>query len=171
MTAKLIAGAALCALILASWHQLIAPPTPRLIYNESESAPLGWYALDPKGEVKRDALVAAFAPGDMRGLADARGYLPAHVPLIKTVWAIGGERVCHDGEWVSVLNRPDVAVLRQDGSGRDLPVTSGCYTLHADEVFLISTDVQTSWDSRYFGPVRKADVMGTVRWLGKRGEP
>lgn len=166
MSAKLIAGAALCALIAASWHQLIAPPTPRLIYNESPSAPLGWYALSPNGVVKRDALVAAFAPDDARHLAHKRGYLPSHIPLIKTVWATGGERVCYDGQRVSVLNRPDIAVLGQDGSGRDLPVMSGCYTLDETQVFLVSTDVQTSWDSRYFGPVEKDQVLGVVWHIG-----
>lgn len=167
MSAKLIAGAALCALIAASWHQLVAPPTPRLIYNESPSAPLGWYALNPNGTVKRDALVAAFAPDDARNLADERGYLPSHIPLIKTVWATGGERVCHDGQWVRVLNRPDIAVLRWDGSGRALPVISGCYTLDETQVFLVSTDVQTSWDSRYFGPVGKDQVLGVAYHIGE----
>lgn len=170
MSAKLIAIAALCALIAASWHQLIAPPTPRLIYNESPSAPLGWYALNTNGVVKRDALVAAFTPDDARQLAHDRGYLPSHIPLIKTVWATGGERVCHDGQRVSVLNRPDIDALRQDGSGRALPVMAGCYILDETQVFLVSTDVQTSWDSRYFGPVSKDQVLGVVHYLGESRE-
>jgi len=54
----------------------------------------------------------------------------------------------------------------QDGLGRRLPQIEGCFILHANEVFLVSTDVQTSWDSRYFGPVKHSDVLGIVRYFG-----
>ena len=167
MLMRLIPALAVTAFCAASLYQISAPPEPRLIYNATPSAPIGWYAVEHKRPLMRDDKVAAFAPAQARKLAAHRGYLPEHVPLIKTVWAIGGERVCHNGQLVRVPNRPDISVLGQDGLGRALPVMSGCYTLHADEVFLISTDVQTSWDSRYFGPVSLSDMIGPVRYLGE----
>lgn len=167
MLMRLIPAAAVTAFCAASLWQIIYPPTPKLIYNKTLSAPIGWYAVETKRPLKRDDLVAAFAPAQARKLAADRGYLPEYVPLIKTVWAIGGERVCHDGLSVRVPNRPDISVTGQDGLGRAMPVIPGCYILNADEVFLVSLDVQTSWDSRYFGGVREDNIIGPVRYLGK----
>lgn len=168
MLIRFIPAAAVTAFCAASFWQVFSPPTPKLIYNATYSAPIGWYAVETKHTLKRDDLIAAFAPAEARKLAANRGYLPEHVPLIKTVWAIGGEWVCHDGLSVRVRNRPDITAHGQDGFGRAMPMMSGCYTLHADEVFLISEDVQTSWDSRYFGAVKIDDVIGRVRYLGDR---
>jgi conjugative transfer signal peptidase TraF len=167
MLMRFIPAAAVTAFCAASLWQIISPPAPKLIFNKTTSAPIGWYAVESKRPLKRDDLVAAYAPAQARKLAADRGYLPEHVPLIKTVWAIGGERVCHDGLSVRVPNRPDISVIGQDGLGRAMPVMSGCYTLDADEVFLVSLDVQTSWDSRYFGVVSEDLIVGPVRFLGK----
>jgi|GEM_PF-765619 len=164
---RLIPAVTVAAFCAATLGQIIHPPKPKLIYNITTSAPVGWYAVERKRPLQRDDLLAAFAPQSMRNLAAARGYLPTHVPLIKTVWAVGGERVCHDGQSVRVPNRPDISVLGQDGLGRALPVISGCYTLKADEVFLISTSIANSWDSGYFGPVSDDLIVGPVRYLGK----
>lgn len=170
MLMRFIPAAAVTAFCAASLWQIISPPAPKLIYNKTTSAPIGWYAVESKRPLKRNDLVAAFAPAEARKLAADRGYLPEHVPLIKTVWAIGGERVCHDGLSVRVPNRPDISAHGQDGLGRAMPVISGCYTLNADEVFLVSLDVQTSWDSRYFGGVSEELIIGPVRFLGKELE-
>lgn len=167
MLTRLIPAVTVIAFCAATLRQIVHPPKPKLIYNITTSAPIGWYAVERKRPLQRDDLLAAFAPQSTRNLAVARGYLPTHVPLIKTVWAVGGERVCHDGQSVRVPNRPDISVLGQDGLGRALPVISGCYTLKADEVFLVSTSIANSWDSRYFGPVSDDLIVGPVRYLGK----
>ena len=93
--------------------------------------------------------------------------MPPDIPLIKTVWAVGGERICHAKGVVSVARRPPLVMLSHDSRGRALPSRDGCYRLSKDEVFLVSTDVQTSFDSRYFGPVLRKDVVGPVRYLGR----
>ena len=111
-------------------------------------------------------MVAAFAPDDARLLAHERGYLTSHIPLIKTVWAVAGEKICSEDGVVRVPNRPDIHALREDGSGRAMPVWTGCIILQSDEIFLVSTDVQTSFDSRYFGPVPVKNVLGTVDFVG-----
>lgn len=171
MLMRALPALAVSAFCAASFLQIISPPAPRLLYNHSQSAPVGWYKVDHKRALKRGDQVAAFAPATARHLAHARGYLPRHIPLIKTVWAIAGDRVCHEDERVRVTNRPDLSVLTQDSLGRPLPTRTDCYTLQADELFLVSTDVQTSWDSRYFGPVPLSDVIGPVHYLGTPARP
>lgn len=170
MPARLIAGGAAAALCLAVVMQIADPPRLIVLYNPSASAPVGWYKINANGVIERDVMVAAFAPDDARNLADERGYLPHHVPLIKTVWATGGEKICSENGVVRAPNRPDIYALREDGLGRELPSWSGCITLTMDEVFLVSTDVQTSFDSRYFGPVHLENVLGTVTFIGPKPE-
>ena len=168
MLKKLIVASALTALCLGVGVETWRPPKPRLIYNPSESAPIGWYTLDVNGPIEAGAFVAAYAPPQARKLADERRYLPANLPLLKTVWAVGGTEICVKDRVVRVPNRPDITALEQDGLGRVLPELSGCFVLKPDEVFLISSDVQTSFDSRYFGPVKLENILGTVRYLGGR---
>jgi len=94
MLMRLIPFAAVTVFCGMTLWQIVDPPSPKLIYNTSPSAPVGWYSLNTEGAITRDAMIAAFAPAEARNLADARGYLPDNIPLIKTVWAIGGDRVC-----------------------------------------------------------------------------
>lgn len=163
-TTAFIAASVLCA---ASFAQILFPPRPVWIYNPSPSAPVGWYRLHVKAALVRDVKVAAFAPAEARNIAAARGYLPEHVPLIKTIWAKGGDRICSENGVITAPNRPDISAAGQDGLGRRMPQLDGCFTLKRNEYFLVSTDVQTSWDSRYFGPVSRADVLGVVIYEGE----
>ena len=163
---KALMSIAAMLLILASSVEIAFPPKPVLLYNPSESAPVGWYRLRPKDALTNDILVAAYAPETARRLAHERGYLPYDYPLIKTIWAMPGAYICIHNKQVSVPNRPDIYQLAQDGLGRDMPLLSGCFTLGNDEYFLISKDVQTGFDGRYFGPVSKENILGRVQYLG-----
>ncbi len=168
MVKRIMTSGAVAALCIASLVEIAAPPIPRLLYNKSESAPVGWYAVTTNSRIERGVMVAAFAPAEARKLAHDRGYLPYHIPLIKTVWAIAGEEVCSENGVIHARNRPDIFTHQRDGSGRKLPSWQGCIILENNEVFLVSTDVQTSFDSRYFGAVPLENVLGTVRFLGNR---
>lgn len=167
MLMRALGSVALAALCTASLVQIVRPSIPRLLYNPSPSAPIGWYRLRPDSYAHRGDLVAALTPKNGAALALERDYLPPNIPLIKTVWAVSGERICHVNGQVLVQGRPALIVLKHDILGRTLPSRSGCYELSKDEVFLISTDVQTSFDSRYFGPVKRENLLGRVEYLGK----
>ncbi len=158
-----IAGA-VCAFALLD---IFRPATPYVFYNKSESAPIGWYLLTPEERPKRDAIVAAFAPEKARNVAATRDYLPAHVPLVKTVWATAGDRICSENRVIKAPNRPDIHAEAQDALGRIMPGWTGCITLSETQFFLVSPHVQNSWDSRYFGPVEKDNILGVVKYLGK----
>lgn len=166
MLGKFIIGGVMTAAIVASYSQIRFPPKPRLLYNPSPSAAIGWYQLTPKTPIRLDGQVAAYAPDWARRLADERGYLPYDYPLIKTVWAGAGDEICFGGHVVSAPGRPDIPRLARDGLGRDMPQPTGCITLQPGEIFLISPDVQTGFDSRYFGPVGPDNILGGVKYLG-----
>lgn len=170
MNKKIIAVAAVSLLAIAAALEIAAPPTPRLIYNKSESAPLGWYRIDPSGQIKKDALVAAFPPDDARELAAKRGYLPAHVPIIKTVWALAGDEICAENNVVSVAGKPHLIAQDIDSAGRKMPSLEGCSTLGDREVFLVSSRTDSSFDSRYFGAVERKNILGVAHYLGRERE-
>jgi len=166
MLGKFIIGGIITTAIIGTAGQIIFPPKPVLLYNPSYSAKVGWYKLTTNSPPEFGSQVAAYAPEWARKMADERGYLPYDYPLIKTVWAVAGDEVCYHKSSVSVPKRSDIALQLRDALGRDMPVLSGCHVLKAGEYMLLSPDVRTGFDSRYFGPVGLENIVGRVEYLG-----
>lgn len=159
-------GAAVLGLLAlgASMHG-----TPLLIYNASASAPIGFYRVLPRQRLHLGDLLVATAPEPAQLLAAERGYLPRGVPLVKRVAALPGDRVCSEGEVISINNAPVAFGLAEDRAGRPLPGWRGCQVLGPREIFLLMADVTDSFDSRYFGPVTTDAVIGRLvpLWIQK----
>jgi conjugative transfer signal peptidase TraF len=132
----------------------------RLVYNPSESAPRGWYRVG----LPRDFDIGTFAlvslPDAIARLADARRYLPQSVPLLKRVVAISGQQVCERDGVVEIDGTPAARAKSTDGAGRRLDAWRGCRRLVDGELFLLSQTADSSYDSRYFGPIDRARVIG-----------
>ena len=107
MLIKMGIGAVLTVAIIGTTLQITLPPRPKILYNPSESAPIGWYRVTPLAHVERGDLVAAFAPQWARQLAHERQYVPYDYPLIKSVLAVEGDQVCYHIDRVSVPNGSD----------------------------------------------------------------
>tara|TARA_R110001599_G_scaffold62596_2_gene174217 strand:- start:437 stop:1084 length:648 start_codon:yes stop_codon:yes gene_type:complete len=146
---------------------LVRKPAPKWLYNPSESAPVGWYRVEPMAKIMRGDLVVAHLPDPAAGLAAERFYLPPGVPVIKTVWAVAGDTVCVRGNQVIVEGHGPLTILSEDREGRPLQAwREGCEALGPDAVFLVSNETPESFDSRYFGPVTVGDVIGRAVLLG-----
>ena len=52
------------------------------------------------------------------------------------------------------------AARERDRRGRLLPVWQGCRVVRSGEVFLMNWDEPASLDSRYFGPLPLATIVG-----------
>ncbi|MFV3094128.1 S26 family signal peptidase, partial [Pseudomonas sp. GW6] len=84
-----------------AWAAFVQP-LPRLIYNPSDSVPVGWYRVQPlhhraaslPRRLEVGSIVLTRLPADAGVLAAQRGYLPAHVPLLKRVGAVAPQHVC-----------------------------------------------------------------------------
>lgn len=153
-----VPGAAILALACMG---LAADHVPALaLVNESPSVPRGLYLRVPGASLQRGVLVATPQPAAARPYL-ARLGMPPEVLLIKRVAAAGGDRVCREGGVVRVGSRR-VEARERDRRGVALPRWSGCRRLAPDELFLLG-DTPESFDSRYFGPVRAADVDGVFR--------
>lgn len=142
--------------------------TPRLVFNGSRSAPLGFYTVSSTAAERGDLVLAA-VPEQVRFLVAERHYLPPNVPLLKRIFAAEGERICRTGEKVFVNGEVVASALAADVSGRSMPVWSGCRVLNPDEVLLLQ-DHPRSFDGRYFGAINRRLIMGKAApvWLFDR---
>lgn len=152
---------------------LAAILTLGLYVNVSASAPRGLYRM-VTGHPTRGAWVVACVSSQSAALARARGYLrpgpcPGGVqPVLKPVVAIAGDVVEIRPEAVTVNGErlPDSATAASDSLGRELRhVAWGQHVVGTDELWLVSTRVPNSWDSRYLGPISTEQVWSLARPL------
>lgn len=172
-----LAALSACGLAALAWAAFVHP-RPRLVYNASDSVPVGWYAVIPLDQsvavsplaLPVDSIVLTRLPGEVAAFAAQRGYLPTHIPLLKRVAAVAPQYVCTVDGVVWIDGVPVAAVRPADRLGRALPVWEQCRPLRAGELFLLSATNPASFDSRYFGPVSVSDVIGIARplWLEAR---
>lgn len=140
---------------------LAADHAPALaLVNESPSVPRGVYVRQMGSGVRRGDTVALRQPEVARPYLAGLG-MPMDVRLLKRVAAAEGDRVCRLGDRVTAGTR-SVAAASRDRRGMTLPRWTDCRRLAAGEVFLLG-DTPGSFDSRYFGPVRVADLDGVFR--------
>ncbi len=135
--------------------------------NLTPSFPLGLWRIEP---LLRDVAVgdrificppasAAFQQARERGYL-GHGLCPGwFAPLIKTVAAVSGQHVVIHGE-IAIDGVPvDHSTVRPvDGQGKALPPASGGI-VPPGQLFLFS-EYAGSYDSRYFGPIPAAGVLG-----------
>lgn len=145
----------LAALALAS------QASPRLaVINETPSLPRGLYVRVPAARPERGAVVALAPPPTTQAYLAGLG-MPQRARLLKRIAATGGDQVCaRDGRLEAPGRR--VAVRSRDHRGVPLPAWTACGPLAPGEVFLLG-DSPDSFDSRYFGPVRQAELDGVFR--------
>ena len=135
-------------------------PVPLIIWNASNSVPIGWYWVEKRqpeiGEI------AVVRPSDwVRLYASSRGYLPEDVRLLKPIFAKSGALVCRFRVYIFVDGKLVARAKKLDRRHRFLPVWKGCHTLKSDEVFLLAKP-RNSFDSRYFGPINSDLIIGTA---------
>ena len=172
-----LAGLSVCGLAALAWASFVHP-LPRLTYNPSDSVAVGWYRVDPLDRrtsspprrLEVGSIVLVPLPAEAAALAAQRSYLPTRIPLLKRVGAVAPQEVCVIGGSVRIDGVPSAAVLSADRWGRPLPSWSQCRRLRPGELFLLSVTNPASFDSRYFGPVSVAAVIGVARpvWLEPR---
>lgn len=168
-----IACSAAIGLATLAWASF-AKPLPHLVYNPSNSVPVGWYRVEPlpqqPNQLRVGSTVLVHLPAEAAALAAQRGYLPLHVPLLKRVGAVPPQLVCITGQVLRIDGHTVATALSVDRMGRPLHGWPQCRRLQAGEVFLLSRTNPASFDSRYFGPVSAAAVIGVARpvWLESR---
>lgn len=138
--------------------------------NLTPSEPLGLWRIAALDRVVSAGDLVFICPPQTPVMHEARrrGYLrsgtcPGGVaPLIKTIIAIGGQRV-EVGAEVTIDGHaiPFSDLVRRDGKGRPMVPYSGG-AVPAQSVFLHSP-FRSSYDSRYFGPLPVSGILGLAQ--------
>ncbi len=163
LTLGCFAGVVLAGIGVVSWLGL------RL--NLSDSLPRGVYQ-ETHERIHRGTLVAECLPPALAAFGTQRGWLgkgycsTGTPPILKEVVAVAGDTVEVRDEFVAVNGSkiPCSATQKIDSQGREVPaIARGIYEIKPGEVFLLATNIPNSWDSRYTGPARVADIITTAR--------
>jgi type IV secretory pathway protease TraF len=138
----------------------LSDPVPLVIWNASNSVPIGWYFV-AKRQPNLGEIAVIRPPEWVKIYAASRGYLPLHTQLLKPVRAIEMSFVCRFGRYVFIDGKLVAKTKIFDTNHRMLPVWKGCRTLKFDEIFVLGQH-RDSFDSRYFGPINRNQVLGTA---------
>jgi conjugative transfer signal peptidase TraF len=154
-TALALSTLALCAATATS--SIWARRT--LLINGTASEPLGLYAR-VEAAAGAGRIVAFNAPPAAFPYADHHLSYLHQVPMLKTVAGVAGDRVCTSAGRLMINGRDLAPIVAFDREGRALPHWIDCRVLRPGEVFVFSGRVPNSFDSRYFGPVPAASILG-----------
>jgi conjugative transfer signal peptidase TraF len=148
------------SIVFLAWRPLVHP-LPKLLWNASASIPIGLYQIENRLP-KRGEIAVLKLPEWAALIASERHYLPCEAWLLKPVAASNGDFVCRFGAHVFVNGKRVAKALPADKKHRPMPSWRGCKTLNAEQMFVLSRH-RDSFDSRYFGPVDRALIAGTVK--------
>jgi conjugative transfer signal peptidase TraF len=163
-----IAGAGVAAVFALA----LAAHVAGLYWNTTGSIPTGLYRVSSEPVTVGAYVLVCPVPDEVANEARARGYIGAgwcpgrYGYLMKRTLAAKGDRIDLRDEGVRVNGRllPASARVAFDGAGRPMPrppVTSA--TLASDEVLLMADGNPRSFDGRYFGPVRLAQIKTVLQ--------
>ncbi len=133
-----------------------------LIYNTTPSIPVGIYRLHRDADTRPISVedIAVYPiPESVIGLVEARRYIHPKNALIKPVVGERGDYVCTEGRAVVVNSSSYGRIREADSFGRPLPWFRFCGTVEDDVIFTFIND-ERSFDSRHYGPIKRADIIG-----------
>lgn len=140
-----------------------------VICNLTDSMPHGFYFIRSTSMIRRGDIVCFPIPAKARQTVVGRGWLRPDAFFLKKVVGLPGDHVRLDSDSFSV-NYAEGArgyVLQKDGAGRPMPTFKYNGYLNQDAYFVAITDKIESFDSRYFGPIKKSEIIGvaTPLWI------
>ncbi len=97
-------------------------------------------------------------------MAEDHGFVGRNWPLLKQIAGLPGDEICRFGVEVSINGRPVATARERDSMGRALPFWQGCVLLDEEQVFLLAPHPD-SLDGRYFGSMKRSDLVGVARPL------
>jgi conjugative transfer signal peptidase TraF len=135
-------------------------PCKLMLYNYTDSLPHGlylvWQCVPRKGD-----LVAFEPPEKAARLIRERKYLREGGYLMKYIVGEKGDSVCTDKGRLIVNGVDYGGIDAVDKEGRHMPRYSFCGIM-TDGYIMAVKGMNSSFDSRYFGPVKNGSILGLV---------
>lgn len=152
--------AALCGLaFLSGAIMLVRHMGYGLTYQVSTSMPMGWYYYRPIQHLQRGQWVSLTAPDFAERYLQQRHLVPHSGILIKAIAAMPGDFVCQQSGQLMINHRVAATLLRQDRFQQAITQRSFCRFLVKDEYVVLGISDPRSYDSRYFGPVNRRQIL------------
>lgn len=156
----LLAGAAAGAALIAF---ALPAASDRLLYNHTPSVPVGFY-IRTHAPIDRGTFVTVRAADVAPAAARARDFEGPRDRFIKRVAAVAGDRVCAEGDALTINDGFAIPRRVHDSAGAPLRAWDGCRALLEHEVLLLG-DAEQSFDGRYWGPIDRNLIEGVWRPL------
>lgn len=153
----------ICLLFLVTTLFFMEYLTTHYSFNYTGSLPKGWYRHRPFLKIERGDLVIFKIPKELKYIACQRGYLNASTnKMIKYVGAIKGDRVYQEGSSLVINDEIYATIDKRDRSGQQLMVAGRRLIPREDEFLPLSKYSPYSWDGRYYGVIKKKEILFKV---------
>jgi conjugative transfer signal peptidase TraF len=142
----------------------------KIMFQITPSLPKGAYWIERPGKIDTGTLCVFPIPPEVDGMARSRGWIPEHLRyyLMKPIVAKQGDVVEVSAAGLSINGEYYGPVSRYDSQGLPLPRLYKKYVLGPEEYFAATT-YRNSFDSRYFGKIRRSDIRWVARPLWVTG--
>lgn len=143
----------------------------KIMFQITPSLPKGVYRIDRADRIDTGTLCVFAIPPEVYGMVKSRGWISEHLKyyLMKPVVAKQGDVVEVSAAGLFINGRYFGPVSRYDSQGLPLPRLYRKYVLGSDE-FFVATTYRNSFDSRYFGKIRRSGIRWVARPLWVAGE-
>ena len=131
-----------------------------LTYSSTASMPKGFYLIIHSDDFKRNDIVEFKPPNEVQAFVAEQHWAPKSGLLLKHVMGVPGDFVCNSGGSILVNHQKVGSVYEFYAPNKKLPKRSFCTVLQQNQYLLLSDSIERSFDSRYFGPVDKGNIIG-----------
>ena len=132
----------------------------RLIWNRTESAPIGLYWRSD-GPLTLNGWAVVSASSEAARWTSENGFTGTDWPLVKRIAALPGDEICRENETILINQSVAAEALLEASGGLELPRWQGCHVLQDGEAFLLNEHPR-SLDGRYFGAMERSDLVGVA---------
>jgi conjugative transfer signal peptidase TraF len=138
----------------------------KIMFQITPSLPKGVYWIDNPVHIDTGMLCVFSIPRNVYGMMKSRGWIPENLKfyLMKPIVAKQGDEVEVSTTGFFVNGKYLGPVKRYDSQGLPLPEYHEKVILGDGEFFVVST-YPNSFDSRYFGTIRREDIKWVARPL------
>ena len=127
------------------------------VLNISSSIPIGIYKVDKNIDFRRGDIVT-FSIKKYKDILDYPGNIK-NITFSKYIAGISGEYIKIENNKIYINNKEKGKIFKVDGLNNKLPqLKEKEYIIKVDEVFVLGTN-DKSFDSRYYGCIKKSDVI------------
>ena len=133
--------------------------------NITASMPKGLYLLTRADHFHDSDLVAIRLSDDKQKIGLKRGYIKMKSTLLfKRLIASPRDSVVYNNNEITVNNtyKYKCLIFQKDSEGHKMnPIKAGVYKVSKNEYWVLGEN-DGSWDSRYFGPVKRENIINKV---------